>query len=74
MIKALSYFFAKWEESYRLICLASTDAAAALIGGSTYHSVLGTNKEFKKKVLASLIATRAKLQNVDYILLIKLAW
>ena len=56
IIKALTYFFAKQEESYRLICLAST-----------YHLVLGISKESQKELLASLIAARAKLQNVDYI-------
>ena len=69
MIKALTYFLLSEKKSYRLICLAPTDAAAALIGGSTYHLVLGINRESKKEVLASLIAAKAKLQNVDYILI-----
>ena len=67
VIKALSHFFATRKESYRFMCLAPTGAAAALIGGSTYHSVLGVNRSAKKEVLAALIQTRAKLQNVDYV-------
>ena len=72
MIKALTYFFAKQEENYKLICLASTDTAAALIGGSTYHWVLGINRGSKKEVLASFIAAKAKLQNVDYIFIVEI--
>ena len=67
MIKALTYFFAEWKESYRLICLAFTSAATALIGGSTYHLISSINRGFKKEVLASFIVARAKLQNVECI-------
>ena len=41
VIKALIALFEAREETYRFICLAPTGAAAALIGGSTYHSALG---------------------------------
>ena len=41
VIKALIHFFAERHESYRFACIAPTGTAAALIGGSTYHSLLG---------------------------------
>lgn len=49
------------------MCLAPTGVAAALIGGSTYHSVLAVNRCAKKEVLTILIEARAKVQNVDYV-------
>ncbi|RPD52127.1 hypothetical protein L227DRAFT_465649, partial [Lentinus tigrinus ALCF2SS1-6] len=67
VIKALTHFFAKRKESYRFMCLAPTGSAAALIGGSTYHSMLGFRSKDASESLASLMQVRAKLQNVEYI-------
>ena len=64
------HFFVEREESYRFMCVAPTGSAAALIGGSTYHSILGF---FKNKGaggsdnIASHTQVRARLQNVEYI-------
>ncbi|OSX55792.1 hypothetical protein POSPLADRAFT_1085746, partial [Postia placenta MAD-698-R-SB12] len=44
VIKALIHFFNERKEGYRFICMAPTGAAAALIAGSTYHSMLGFSK------------------------------
>jgi len=41
VIKALIYFFEKHNESHRILILAPTGSAAALLNGSTYHSILG---------------------------------
>ena len=41
VIKAITYFFEKLESSIEIALLAPTGSAAALIGGSTYHSFLG---------------------------------
>ena len=43
VIKALTAFFEKWNESHRIVITAPTGTAAALVGGSTYHSILGIN-------------------------------
>jgi PIF1-like helicase len=43
VIKALISFFEKHNESHRIMILAPTGSAAALLNGSTYHSVLGIN-------------------------------
>ena len=67
VIKALTHFFAERKESYRFICLAPTGSAAALIGGSTYHSMLGFRSKDSTESLATLLQVRARLQNVEYI-------
>ncbi|RXW14796.1 hypothetical protein EST38_g11058 [Candolleomyces aberdarensis] len=41
VIKALVAFFDRRQEPYRFVLLAPTGTAAALIGGTTYHSFLG---------------------------------
>jgi len=41
IIQCLIEFFALHQQSHRLAITAPTGSAAALIGGSTYHSVLG---------------------------------
>ena len=43
VIKALSNFFTSRNEAHRFIIVAPTGTAAALLGGSTYHSMFGIN-------------------------------
>src|SRR5882762_8185571 len=43
VIKALVHFFESKNASYLFMVLAPTGSAAALISGSTYHSMLGIN-------------------------------
>ena len=43
VIKALSQFFTARNEAHRFIIVAPTGTAAALLGGSTYHSMFGIN-------------------------------
>lgn len=78
VIKALIHLFKSREEGYRFLCLAPTGAAAALIGGSTYHSILKFNQgnadddgnfdtnDNKDKGLTDV---HNRLQHVDYIFL-----
>lgn len=68
VIKALTYFFAERDEEYRMICLAPTGAAAALINGSTYHSILGINpfNQNSGSVL-NLAEIHELLKHVDYV-------
>ena len=49
VIKALIQYFTYREEKYRFICMAPTGAAASLIGGSTYHSLLSISKYLDSK-------------------------
>jgi hypothetical protein len=68
VIKALMHFFNERKENHRFIVVAPTGAAAALLNGSTYHSVLGINDgEFISA--SSLANIRARLDGVDYIFL-----
>ena len=47
VIKALKAFFEKRHEAHRMRILAPTGTAAALLGGFTYHSILGINLYIK---------------------------
>ena len=43
ILAALSDFFALRKEAHRFVIVAPTGSAAALLGGSTYHSMFGIN-------------------------------
>jgi hypothetical protein len=66
VIKALVHFFNERNEGYRFMCMAPTGAAAALISGSTYHSILGLG-QFDKRAYGSIAKAYENLKNVDYI-------
>ncbi|RXW11228.1 hypothetical protein EST38_g14627, partial [Candolleomyces aberdarensis] len=66
VINALVEFFRARDESYRFVLMAPTGTAAALIGGSTYHSLLGLNK---KNSAAAIEELRELLKRTDYALL-----
>lgn len=66
VIKAISHFFAQCKESFRFIIVAPTGSAAALLGGSTYHSVLGIN-EMSGNTAKKLTQVRSRLHGVDYV-------
>jgi len=68
VINTLMHFFNERKENHHFLVLAPTGAAAALVNGSTYHSVFGINEGnfcFEK----SLAQIRANLDGVDYIFL-----
>jgi hypothetical protein len=74
VIKALIYFFEKHNESHRILILAPTGSAAALLNGSTYHSILGItiagNKEdFVGNEHSVMARVKERLDGVDYIFL-----
>jgi len=68
VIKALMHFFNQRRENHHFLILAPTGAAAALVNGSTYHSVLGIN-EGNYSSEKNLAYIRANLEGVDYIFL-----
>ena len=47
VLKALVEFFELRKESHRLVVVAPTGSAAALLKGSTYHSMFGINSDGK---------------------------
>ncbi|KAI9056830.1 hypothetical protein FKP32DRAFT_1549176, partial [Trametes sanguinea] len=68
VIKAMTYFFSERQDSYQFMCMAPTGSEAALIGGSTYHSMLALRKQKESsESVASLLQVCAHLQNVEYI-------
>ena len=74
VIKALILMFDQRKENHRFIVLAPTGTAAALLNGSTYHSVLGirsSNNNGEEVILRnenSLIKeVQERLEGVDYI-------
>jgi len=72
VIKALTNYFERKKESHRIIILAPTGTAAALINGSTYHSVLGIKADkslLNQNEHTSLAQVCSRLNGVDYIFL-----
>ena len=67
VIKALIQFFKSRNECHRFIVVAPTGAAAALLNGSTYHSIFCINKSTLSE--ASLARLRSNLDGVDYVFL-----
>jgi len=68
---ALSELFSQRKELYRLLILAPTGSAAALLCGSTYHSVLGINTDSDRTSNSNtqLSQIRSRLVGVQYIFL-----
>ena len=66
VINAISDYLVHQNESYRFVIVAPTGSAAALLGGSTYHSMFGINDKtgISEKNLAQV---RARLKGIDYI-------
>jgi PIF1-like helicase/Helitron helicase-like domain at N-terminus len=69
VLKALVEFFALKKESHRLIVVAPTGSAAALLKGSTYHSMFGINSEGKKTSNIQIAQVRSRLEGVQYVFL-----
>lgn len=67
VIKALMHFFEQREESYAFVVVAPTAAAATLVAGSTYHSLLGFAGSRPSQTVKSLQKVREKLQHVSYL-------
>src|ERR1700723_2355548 len=64
VIKALTAFFEKRNESHPIVITAPTGTAAALVGGSTYHSILGINDKSASTI--SMAKLRTRLDGVNY--------
>ena len=68
VLKALSKFFEARQEAHRFIIVAPTGSAAALLSGSTYHSVFGINEmNSEAQTTKTMIQVRTRLLGVDYI-------
>ena len=69
VLKALVEFFKDRNESHRIIIIAPTGSAAALLNGSTYHSVLNIGSDRTRNDVTSQSNVRERLDGVDYIFL-----
>jgi hypothetical protein len=69
VLKALVEFFDRRKESHRLIIVAPTGSAAALLKGSTYHSMFGINSDGGSSSNIQLAQVKSRLEGVDYIFL-----
>ena len=74
VIKALMSMFAQKQENHRFIVLAPTGTAAALLNGSTYHSILGirssnnnSGEESPRDENSVIKEVQERLEGVDYI-------
>jgi hypothetical protein len=65
VLKALIEFFSQRKESHRLIVVAPTGSAAALLGGSTYHFTLGINSDGGHTSNIQLAQVKSRLQGVQ---------
>jgi hypothetical protein len=64
VLRALSEFFSCRKELYQLLILAPTGSAAALSGGSTYHSVRGITSDGNKRSDVQLSHVKSRLVGV----------
>ncbi|KAJ7149841.1 hypothetical protein C8R43DRAFT_887668, partial [Mycena crocata] len=79
VFKAIITFFVARKEEYRFVVLGPTGSTAALLNGSTYHSVFRIPRESKSKNqddvdglpndAASMAMVNERLQGVEYVLL-----
>ena len=67
VIKAIAEFFSLRNEGHRFICVAPTGSAAALLSGSTYHSVFGIHELGGSPTEKVLAQVRTRMQGVDYV-------
>ena len=64
VIKALLCFFTQRNEAHRFVIVAPTRTAAALLGGSTYHSTFGI---IDKSGIGRIGQVKQKLEGVEYV-------
>jgi hypothetical protein len=69
VLHAISEFFLQRKELYRLLILVPTGSTAALLGGSTYHSVLGINSDGDWLSNMQMSQIKSRLIGVQYIFL-----
>ncbi len=68
VLQALVAYFNALGESYRLVVVAPTGTAAALIGGSTYHYMFGINDAQGDNISNKLLSeVKSRLNGVDYV-------
>ncbi|KAF8581863.1 hypothetical protein K439DRAFT_1352797, partial [Ramaria rubella] len=72
VIKVLAHFFEECHELHRFQLVSPIGAASALIGGTTYHSLLGIYPKISKSSKVNMMVlseVKVRLNGTDYILL-----
>ncbi|KAJ3549575.1 hypothetical protein NM688_g5163 [Phlebia brevispora] len=67
VIKAVTAFLKHRNEQHRMELCTPTGAAASIIGGSTYHSVLGFSRDDGGASVTKLSKVRGRLARVDIV-------
>ena len=71
VIKSMTKFLERQNESHCIIITAPNSTAAAFVGGSTYHPIWGINDKGTSNI--SMTKVRTRLDGVDYIFLDKVS-
>ncbi|KAJ3825789.1 hypothetical protein F5880DRAFT_1477579, partial [Lentinula raphanica] len=69
IVKSLLQFFRECDSSYAIVTCAPTGNASALLGGSTYHFLLGINSQEEEVKGVKMGQVCDRLKNVQYIVL-----
>ncbi|KAJ3818191.1 hypothetical protein F5880DRAFT_1443373, partial [Lentinula raphanica] len=69
VVKALLQFFQQSNNSYAIVTCAPTGNASALLGGSTYHFLLGINNHEEEVKGVKMGQVCERLKDVQYIVL-----
>ncbi|KAJ3559086.1 hypothetical protein NM688_g551 [Phlebia brevispora] len=69
VIKAVTKFLGVRGEEYRQQLCAPTGSAASIIGGSTYHSILGISRDERASSVTKLSKIQSRLARVDLLFL-----
>ncbi|KAJ3820792.1 hypothetical protein F5880DRAFT_1487394, partial [Lentinula raphanica] len=69
VIKAILKLFTLQERRYAIVVVAPTGNAAALLGGSTYHYLLGINGKFEETPISTMSEVASRLLGIEYVVL-----
>ncbi|KAF5381447.1 hypothetical protein D9757_009020 [Collybiopsis confluens] len=69
VIKALLQFFKAQNRAYAIVTSAPTGNAASLLGGSTYHFLLGINGRIEETPRSTMSEICSRLEGVEYLVL-----
>ncbi|KAE9384286.1 hypothetical protein BT96DRAFT_744910, partial [Gymnopus androsaceus JB14] len=69
VVKCLLINFGARDNAYAIVTCAPTGNAAALLGGSTYHFLLGMNNKVEEVAACTMAQVCSRLDGVQYIIL-----
>ncbi|KAJ3764375.1 P-loop containing nucleoside triphosphate hydrolase protein, partial [Lentinula raphanica] len=69
VVKAVLQLFTLQNRRYAVVVVAPTGNAASLLGGSTYHYLLGINGKFEETPISTMSEVASRLHSIEYIIL-----